>query len=839
MSNIQVVVRCRERNTQEIKAKSPIVLELTNDTFSSTESYITINHSLSSNTSSFNNSFSELNNNQKKTYKLDQIYGSQADQSLIYQNIGQPLLRDFLNGMNVTILAYGQTGTGKTYTMCGIDKDCDPNNNELAGIIPRLLRELFENLSSTTENDYIIKISYLEIYNEELIDLLSNTAKKLKIHEKLSSNNKKSKSINISNLSEYCINDLQQGLKFLKMGLNKKKTACTNLNESSSRSHTIFQIKLIKKDNNNDIYRVSKMNLVDLAGSENISRSGSIVKEAGGINQSLLTLGRVINSLTDSKIKHIPYRESKLTHILQDSLGGNTKTTLIATVSPAKLNIVETASTLDYACKAKNIKNLPINGNDSELILKKTLIKNISQELSQMNLDLIASRNKNGIYLDPENYKLLTNENESFKTQLKENNLKIESLNNKCSNLETTKIENQLEINNLLKENLSINEKYNNLKSDYDLLLSKLNEKDLVINKLNGQVNKVLEKSSNSATILVNLLSDHLNSSINLLNNTLNLNNQENATKLSNFQVEFKKKLNKYKQNLQSSIKSYQSKVDSVINKDVQEVIFIFQSNFQSLLKFHNGMHQNSQNIIMDFKIMNEKLSGYLKENYLDDLENNLNINLKNLLNTEFPPMIEKFRLLMNQELTKSINNVMNQYEKVASDEILKEKENILKMESNWHEGIRSILPNFENNLLKQDELFKSTEDNIKHINIKKFEKARLENNIKVDNLPDVSQLENITKEVSNTTNLLNSNLNEINENLVNLQSFDVKDAFKVSPFKERIIQLSHMKNKTTRSRSPSKIPTLHRSKSDLDEETIQPFNKKRKILQPLDSNYL
>ncbi|ODQ48793.1 hypothetical protein PICMEDRAFT_27834, partial [Pichia membranifaciens NRRL Y-2026] len=250
---------------------------------------------------------------------------------------------------NCTIFAYGQTGAGKTYTMCG--KVNSESLTPESGVIPRCLKKLFD---SELNKDVVLKCSFVEIYNEVLKDLLSDGTNdgKLKIYEE-------NKLIKIKSLEEFYIRDFKEAMRMLKIGIDKRKTASTKMNKLSSRSHSIFTIYLMKKVPNGSEYRFAKMNLVDLAGSENVNRAGSInqrAKEAGSINQSLLTLGRVINCLVDDS-SFVPYRESKLTRLLQDSLGGRTKTVLIANIAPTLVDLQSTISTLEYASKAKNIKN--------------------------------------------------------------------------------------------------------------------------------------------------------------------------------------------------------------------------------------------------------------------------------------------------------------------------------------------------------------------------------------------------------------------------------------------------------------------------------------------------
>jgi kinesin family protein 11 len=330
-----------------------------------------------------------------------------------------------LAGFNCTIFAYGQTGTGKTYTMSGDMTDTLGILSDDAGIIPRTLYSLFHKLEETEST---VKCSFIELYNEELRDLLAaddNT--KLKIFE----NEKKGHAATlVQGMEETYIDSASSGIKLLQMGSHRRQVAATKCNDLSSRSHTIFTITVLTKrltDSGEEYVSSGKLNLVDLAGSENIGRSGAENKraaEAGLINKSLLTLGRVINALVD-KSAHIPYRESKLTRLLQDSLGGRTKTCIIATVSPSKSNLEETISTLDYAFRAKNIRNKPqINS----LVSKNKLLREIGMEIEKLKSDLIATRHRNGVYMTPDAYEEMTMESESRRIVNEEQRAKIESM---------------------------------------------------------------------------------------------------------------------------------------------------------------------------------------------------------------------------------------------------------------------------------------------------------------------------------------------------------------------------------------------------------------------------
>ena len=299
---------------------------------------------------------------------------------------------------------------------------------DAAGIIPRVLYALFERLEAAeTENS--VKCSFIELYNEELRDLLStDDAVKLKIFD---DNSKKGHSTTMVQGMEEChLKTAVEGITLLRDGTNKRQVAATKCNDLSSRSHTVFTITVYIKrmtEDGQEYLSAGKLNLVDLAGSENIQRSGAENKraaEAGLINKSLLTLGRVINALVE-RGSHIPYRESKLTRLLQDSLGGRTKTCIIATVSPAKSNLEETISTLDYAFRAKNIRNKP---QVNQAINKKTLLKEYTAEIEKLKSELIATRQRNGVYLTQENYEEITTISESRRILSEEQRDRLETM---------------------------------------------------------------------------------------------------------------------------------------------------------------------------------------------------------------------------------------------------------------------------------------------------------------------------------------------------------------------------------------------------------------------------
>ncbi|CCG80844.1 Putative uncharacterized protein [Taphrina deformans PYCC 5710] len=408
-TNIQVVVRCRDRNKREIEENSGVIISPSKD-----------GHSITVQTSAL----TELNN---KTYTFDKVFGGGSSQQDVFDVTVEPIVQEMLGGYNCTIFAYGQTGTGKTYTMSGDMSDhCGGIPPATAGIIPRALCRIFQVLDQAGD-EYSVKCSFIELYNEELRDLLSTQDdSKVKIFD----DSTKKGGIIINGMEELAVNDATHGVKILQEGSRKREVAATKCNEASSRSHSVFTITVHIKQTSTegeDMLRVGKLYLVDLAGSENVGRSGAENKrarEAGMINQSLLTLGRVINALVD-RSQHVPYRESKLTRLLQDSLGGRTKTCIIATLSPAKINMDETVSTLEYANRAKSIKNKP---QVNQMMTKKALIKDYIIEIERLKGDLNSTRMKNGVYMTEESHLELVNQNESNKLLTEEQQRKIDAM---------------------------------------------------------------------------------------------------------------------------------------------------------------------------------------------------------------------------------------------------------------------------------------------------------------------------------------------------------------------------------------------------------------------------
>ena len=284
-------------------------------------------------------------------FKYDKIFTSESQQSQIYENVGKRIVGDVMEGYNGTIFAYGQSGSGKTYTMYGPDIFDDIYK----GIIPRIVEDIFNYVEKADDNvDFQFKLSVLEIYKEVMYDLLTQQSSDIKIQENPETG------IVIEGLSEVYLSSIDEFFEYVDLSQSNRKVAETKLNHNSSRSHCILILEVTQSFKKEKLIKKGTLNLVDLAGSEKVSKTGAVgltLEEAKKINLSLSTLGNVIHALTH-KSEHIPYRDSKLTRLLKESLGGNYKTSLIVTCSPHSYNLDEVISSLLFAKRVKTIKNV-------------------------------------------------------------------------------------------------------------------------------------------------------------------------------------------------------------------------------------------------------------------------------------------------------------------------------------------------------------------------------------------------------------------------------------------------------------------------------------------------
>ncbi|GLJ17029.1 hypothetical protein SUGI_0294640 [Cryptomeria japonica] len=332
--------------------------------------------------------------NPESRFTFDLVAGEKITQDKLFRVAGLPMVENCMRGYNSCMFAYGQTGSGKTHTMLGDIEDAEQKLSANRGMTPRVFEHLFTRIhreedTRREENlKFVCKCSFLEIYNEQVADLLEPSSTNLQMREDAK------KGVYVENLSEIEVKGVNDVIKLLLQGAANRKVAATNMNRASSRSHSVFTCIIESKWECQSVthHRFGRLNLVDLAGSERQKSSGAEgerLKEATNINKSLSTLGLVIMNLVNianGKTQHVPYRDSKLTFLLQDSLGGNSKTIIIANVSPANCCGMETLSTLKFAQRAKFIRNnATVNENATgDVITLKMEIQQLKEEVSRL-----------------------------------------------------------------------------------------------------------------------------------------------------------------------------------------------------------------------------------------------------------------------------------------------------------------------------------------------------------------------------------------------------------------------------------------------------------------------
>uniref|UniRef100_A0A4W6F3D1 Kinesin family member 4 n=1 Tax=Lates calcarifer TaxID=8187 RepID=A0A4W6F3D1_LATCA len=325
----------------------------------------------------------------EKAFTYDYVFDPTAEQEEVFNTAVSPLLCGLFKGYHATVLAYGQTGSGKTFSMGGTYTSAQENDPSV-GVIPRVIREIFEEREKRTDCEFCLAVSYLEIYNEDILDLLCASKDKPAI----SIREDPKDGIKIVGLTERRVFTAHEMVGCLELGNSARTVGSTAMNAASSRSHAIFTITLEQRRGTDKADSVvSKLHLVDLAGSERQKKTkaeGDRLKEGISINRGLLSLGNVISALGDESKKNtfVPYRDSKLTRLLQDSLGGNSHTLMIACISPADSNMEETINTLRYADRARKIKNKPVVNIDP----RAAEMNRLKQQVQELQVMLLHAR---------------------------------------------------------------------------------------------------------------------------------------------------------------------------------------------------------------------------------------------------------------------------------------------------------------------------------------------------------------------------------------------------------------------------------------------------------------
>jgi len=653
----------------------------------------------------------------EKFLTFDYAFDKNETQLNIFNSTTKFLINGIVNGYNATVFAYGATGAGKTYTMLG--------NDDSPGIMPYTLKELFNEIKLYPERSYKIKLWYLEIYNENIRDLLVNDSENLELRED------PIKGLFINGITEKETDSHEDILSLLKKGNKNRTTEETDANETSSRSHAILQILVSykekqNKDNLSNSIKFGKLSLIDLAGSERASLTGSKgirLIEGGNINRSLLVLGNCINALCESNLKgnkpHIPYRDSKLTRLLKDSLGGNSRTVMIANVSPFVYNFDDTYNTLKYAERAKHIKTK----------INKNILSFNSQNLKNNYLNVI--KKLQGKIIDLEKKLLFFGDNDKYLKRDFNSTPRSERKNE--SNFDDYKDEKIKKINiNLIKYN-SRNE--NVKERDYNINTIKENkieyEETSNINsfieeneKISSFIEDYIEQSQAEVKIKQKIMG--IQYDIYLLNNSI----KEKESK--NFNIsEDKTKLKSYKK---------------ILEKNIICLNEISKKNESILLKYADSKNKDEEKEIKDNKIIVLNKSKEEEKFELNEYQKKFLFLISKMCKIQMENIEIKYNnALLKDEIDnkdKKIKNLEKQIE--FRDIIIKEKMELDRNNTNddmVDKKYKIILSE------QQNTKFKSRLKN-KHLTEKNSDK------INIDNFKD----KNIYKQ--NSTNL-NTNTNE------------------------------------------------------------------------------
>ena len=624
--NIRCMVRCRPLNEKEKGLGSKCI------TISSDSKVVFVE-----------NKNDKLANGK---YAMDHVFNENVTQEEVFQEIGEPILKSFIGGYNCTIFCYGQTGAGKTHTMMGPLEQLFEENSPSQGLIPRIIHYLFneetkvKNIITGGNTDKCknikmnIKFCVMELYQESIIDLLksessSNTLGKnqndksneLKIKED------PKKGMYVQGITEVEIKTAKEAKNLILMGLKSRHVAATEMNAESSRSHLLFSIFLTTSYINNRggaVEKTSRLHLIDLAGSERQKKTkaqGERIKEACMINKSLSTLGNVINALVENyegKNKYIPFRDSKLTYFLKDSLGGNSKTTIVANISTSLIQMNETISTLKFVQRAKMIKNsATLNMSVQENI------EALQEEIKKLK-SIIA---KGGKYID-------------------ENDLNNNGNNN----------------------NNSDNNGTNNNK-DYICLIC--NNQPIEVNQ-----EKILQNFKNEINQLMELIIKNFKSEENVRNQFMNLDNKiissgfQFYTLVEKYKSEFDQKLKE----LDSEIKLYQEFISGIkenMNKANEKIINFKLGDAMDKIIFGQINQLNIQADEILKKLESCDITNFKKieaENQLTQKEKQISEDIKKILELKIRNEIEQ------KEINTNAKNIQNSVEQFinANDKIIK-----------------------------------------------------------------------------------------------------------------------------------------------------------------------
>ena len=708
------------------------------------------------------------NDKSAQEFVYEKVFPSDdTNQKTIFEIVAKPLISAAFEGINGTLFCYGQTSSGKTYTMEGITTD-----NNLMGVIPRMMQLIFDTINSGSPDiEFSVKCQYYQIYNEKIQDLIDTRKTDLAIRED------KNKGIWVEDCTEEYVESEQEMFNFFRNGASNRAVASTKMNALSSRSHSLFAVIIYQRNIITESSKTGKIYFVDLAGSEKMSKAGiegnTMMKEAQNINKSIMTLGMVINALTKGA-KHIPYRDSKLTRVLQESLGGNSLTNLIINCSPSMINQSESLSTLRFGQRAKLIKNKVVANTQQsvkELMMK---LKQAEEKIKELE-EIIGAGKVDGISEDDKNRKKCP---ECKKLTNKINYLTVQNNNYLQENedLQKDKEDLQEEIKNKNKEHLILNEKITNLEKkmkkisqeqlksyteiqknmeDYTNIVKKIQSS--IQSKNFSEVNKLNDGAYKKWIELMGKLGVELkiNNLKNNQNEDLNYNKNFNNEKLETLEEEFNVKEKQYLKtidDLKGKLKNNQSNQIvknnlKIIDKSTLEELstqlkdYLFRTKSTKLIKDMNKkisdslitIINNNFNITTLNKLEKQKLTSRLQICKGENLDILSDIKLMNMSENNIIDNIT------NEALLKSVNEKNSRIIRLESD-VKEYKEKLQLFESqltpdekNLHKKIYTL----EKNLEQVNSMYHQivTQKSVLKIENQIFEKKLKKRNDKINSL--------------------------------------------------------------------------------------------------------
>jgi len=762
-SNVKVFCRIRPENEKEHSSGLGLCLEPTSE-----NSLKIIIDNLSINTGLKEN----YNEKSSQDFTFDKVFPSDTTQSTIFEKVAKPLITAAFEGINGTLFCYGQTSSGKTYTMEGI-----PTDDTLMGVIPRMMQLIFDKISSGNPDiEFSVKCQYYQIYNEKIQDLIDTRKTDLAIRED------KNKGIWVEDCTEEYVESEQEMFNFFQNGASNRAVASTKMNALSSRSHSLFAVIIYQRNIITESSKTGKIYFVDLAGSEKMGKAGiegnAQLKEAQNINKSIMTLGMVINALTKGA-KHVPYRDSKLTRVLQESLGGNSLTNLIINCSPSMINQAESLSTLRFGQRAKLIKNKVVA--NTQQSVKELMMKLKQAEEKIKALEEIIGAGNGGTTADDDKNKKKCPECKKLINQI--NYLTIQ--NNNCLQdneyLQKDKEDLQEEIKSKNKELLVLTEKIQSLErkiknisqeqlKSYTEIQKNMEDYTNIVKKIQSSLNsrnytEVSKLNDNAYKKWIELMGKlGVELKINNLKNSnsqsedVSLNKTFSNDKLDTMEEEFSEKEKKYLktiEELKDKLKNNQSSQSNQIVKNNLKIIdkstleelssqlkdYLFRTKSTKLVKDMNKkisdslitIINNNFNITTLNKMEKQKLSSRLQICKGENIELS---SYSKLMNMSENHIIDN---ITNEALLKSVNEKNSRIIRLESD-VKEYKEKLQLFESqltpdekNLHKKIYTL----EKNLEQVNSMYHQivTQKSVLKIENQIFEKKLKKRNDKINSL--------------------------------------------------------------------------------------------------------